>query len=103
MDEWLTCQRNWLYLEPIFSSEDINRQLPVESKRYQTMERIWRKVMTSAKSNPQVISLCPDATILESLRECNKLLEQVRTVTRFVSLRVRTGPGKPGKSWNFIF
>lgn len=78
MDEWLTCQRNWLYLEPIFSSEDINRQLPVESKRYQTMERIWRKVMNSAKSNPQVISLCPDATILESLRECNKLLEQVK-------------------------
>lgn len=54
MDEWLQCQRAWLYLEPIFSSEDINRQLPVESKRYQTMERIWRKVMNSAKSNPQV-------------------------------------------------
>ena len=48
------CQRQWLYLEPIFSSEDINRQLPVESKRYQTMERIWRKVMNSAKGNPQV-------------------------------------------------
>lgn len=55
MDEWLQCQRQWLYLEPIFSSEDINRQLPVESKRYQTMERIWRKVMNSAKSNPQVM------------------------------------------------
>lgn len=54
MDEWLQCQRQWLYLEPIFSSEDINRQLPVESKRYQTMERIWRKVMNSAKGNPQV-------------------------------------------------
>ncbi|XP_048578532.1 dynein axonemal heavy chain 1-like isoform X2 [Nematostella vectensis] len=78
MDEWLQCQRNWLYLEPIFSSEDINRQLPVESKRYQTMERIWRKVMNAAKSNPQVISLCPDARLLESLRECNKLLEQVQ-------------------------
>lgn len=40
LEEWLNCQRSWLYLEPIFSSEDINRQLPVESKRYQTMERI---------------------------------------------------------------
>ena len=28
------CQRSWLYLEPIFSSDDINRQLPVEGKRY---------------------------------------------------------------------
>ena len=48
------CQRSWLYLEPIFSSEDIIRQLPVESKRYQTMERIWRKIMKQAKENPEV-------------------------------------------------
>lgn len=58
LDEWLNCQRAWLYLEPIFSSEDINRQLPVESKRYQTMERIWRKVMKNAKENPQVGFFC---------------------------------------------
>ena len=54
LDEWMNCQRAWLYLEPIFSSEDINRQLPIESKRYQTMERIWRKVMNNAHGNPQV-------------------------------------------------
>jgi len=54
LDEWLLCQRQWLYLEPIFSSDDINRQLPVESKRYQTMERLWRKIMKDAKENPQV-------------------------------------------------
>lgn len=78
LDEWLLCQRQWLYLEPIFSSEDINRQLPVESKRYQTMERLWRKVMRNAKENPQVISLCPDNRLLDNLKECNKLLEQVQ-------------------------
>ena len=78
LDEWIMCQRSWLYLEPIFSSEDINRQLPVESKRYQTMERIWRKIMGAAKANPQVIGFCPDQRLLENLRESNKLLEQVQ-------------------------
>ncbi|XP_060604387.1 dynein axonemal heavy chain 1-like isoform X2 [Ruditapes philippinarum] len=78
LDEWLNCQRAWLYLEPIFSSEDINRQLPVESKRYATMERMWRKIMKNAKENPQVISLCPDSRLLDNLKECNKLLEQVQ-------------------------
>lgn len=60
IDEWLSCQRAWLYLEPIFSSEDINRQLPVESKRYQTMERMWRKILKSAKDMPQVQKSCVD-------------------------------------------
>ncbi|XP_019627758.1 PREDICTED: dynein heavy chain 1, axonemal-like isoform X2 [Branchiostoma belcheri] len=78
LDEWLLCQRSWLYLEPIFSSEDINRQLPVEGKRFQTMDRMWRKIMKNANDNPQVISLCPDARLLENLTECNKLLEQVQ-------------------------
>uniref|UniRef100_A0A4W5QVG2 Dynein axonemal heavy chain 1 n=1 Tax=Hucho hucho TaxID=62062 RepID=A0A4W5QVG2_9TELE len=78
LEEWLTCQRSWLYLEPIFSSDDINRQLPVEGKRYQTMERTWRKVMKSAYDNKQVIDLCPDPRLLDSLRDCNKLLELVQ-------------------------
>ncbi|KAL6464354.1 hypothetical protein MHYP_G00266710 [Metynnis hypsauchen] len=78
LEEWLTCQRSWLYLEPIFSSDDINRQLPLEGRRYQTMERTWRKVMKAANDNRQVIELCPDPRLLDSLRDCNKLLEQVQ-------------------------
>ncbi|XP_066527086.1 dynein axonemal heavy chain 1 [Hoplias malabaricus] len=78
LEEWLTCQRSWLYLEPIFSSDDINRQLPLEGKRYQTMERTWRKVMKAANDNRKVIDLCPDARLLDNLRDCNKLLEQVQ-------------------------
>ncbi len=54
MEEWAVCQRSWLYLEPIFSSEDIMRQLPAEGKRYQTMDRMWRKIMQSAKQDPKV-------------------------------------------------
>ncbi|XP_062056155.1 dynein axonemal heavy chain 1 [Lepus europaeus] len=78
LEEWLSCQRSWLYLEPIFSSEDINRQLPVESRRYQTMERIWRKIMRNAYENREVINVCSDQRLLESLRDCNKLLDLVQ-------------------------
>ena len=54
LEEWLTCQRSWLYLEPIFSSDDINQQLPEEGKRYEQMDETWRKVMKSAFNNPKV-------------------------------------------------
>ncbi|XP_076985171.1 dynein axonemal heavy chain 1 isoform X3 [Tamandua tetradactyla] len=78
LEEWLNCQRSWLYLEPIFSSEDINRQLPLESKRYQTMERIWRKIMKNAYETREVINVCADQRLLDGLRDCNKLLDLVQ-------------------------
>ncbi|NXN51379.1 DYH1 protein, partial [Rynchops niger] len=78
LEEWLNCQRSWLYLEPIFRSEDIKRQLPLESQRYEAMDGDWRNIMKNANENPEVISLCPDPMLLENLQKCNKLLELVQ-------------------------
>ena len=44
VDEWISCQRTWLYLEPIFSSEDIMRQLPTEARRFNSVDQLWKKV-----------------------------------------------------------
>lgn len=46
--------RQWMYLEPIFTSEDISKQLPIEAKKYMTMERTWRRIMRNALENPRV-------------------------------------------------
>ena len=44
LEEWVKLQRQWMYLEPIFSSDDIMQQLPMEAKRFQAVDRTWRKV-----------------------------------------------------------
>ncbi|KAJ1566068.1 Dynein heavy chain 1, axonemal [Nowakowskiella sp. JEL0078] len=77
LEAWMMCQRTWLYLEPIFSSDDIITQLPVESKRFSTMDRTWRRIMSQAKTKPGVLECCADYKLLDSFRECNKLLELV--------------------------
>lgn len=45
-----------MYLEPIFCSEDIARQLPAEMKKYTAMERFWRRIMKTAADYPKVPS-----------------------------------------------
>ncbi|KAJ3324532.1 Dynein heavy chain 1, axonemal, partial [Blyttiomyces sp. JEL0837] len=77
LEAWMACQRSWLYLEPIFGSDDIITQLPVESKRFTTMDRTWRRIMSQAKAKPGVVEFCSDFKLLDSFRECNKLLELV--------------------------
>ncbi|XP_068442262.1 dynein axonemal heavy chain 1 [Clinocottus analis] len=78
LEEWLTCQRSWLYLEPIFSSDDINEQLPVEGKRYQYMYQTWRSIMQSTIDNPKVIEQCQEDDLLGKLKRCNERLDQVQ-------------------------
>jgi dynein heavy chain len=46
-----------MYLEPIFSSEDIMQQLPLEGKRFSTVDRMWRKATETAKRNPLVLKV----------------------------------------------
>lgn len=44
-----------MYLEPIFTSEDITEQLPFESKKFNTMERMWRRIMKAGTDLPRVL------------------------------------------------
>ena len=41
----MTCQRNWLYLESIFSAPDIQRQLPAEAKMFMQVDKSWKEIM----------------------------------------------------------
>ncbi|XP_018331814.1 dynein heavy chain 1, axonemal-like [Agrilus planipennis] len=78
VETWIELQKTWMYIEPIFTSEDIKLQLPIESKKYSSMERTWRRIMRNAQINPKMISYCADQKLLESLRDCVHLLDLVQ-------------------------
>ena len=77
LDEWLKVQATWLYLEPIFSSEDIIAQMPEEGRKFGIVDGHWRDIMGQTAKDNRVIQATDQPNMLSKLREANKLLEEI--------------------------
>jgi dynein heavy chain len=78
LDEWLKVQSTWLYLEPIFSSEDIMRQMPQEGKRFQGVNKMWKELMAHVANDAHVLAVFDLENIVGRLRDANGDLELVQ-------------------------
>ncbi|XP_029456789.1 LOW QUALITY PROTEIN: dynein heavy chain 12, axonemal [Rhinatrema bivittatum] len=77
IDEWLKVQAQWLYLEPIFSSEDIMQQMPEEGRLFQTVDRNWKEIMKHCVKDPKVLAATSLSGLLVKLQDCNVLLDKI--------------------------
>ncbi|XP_069353306.1 dynein axonemal heavy chain 10 isoform X2 [Eulemur rufifrons] len=78
---WMLVQRKWMYLESIFIGGDIRSQLPDEAKKFDNIDRIFKRIMGETLKDP-VIKRCCEApnrlhdlqSIGEGLEKCQKSL-----------------------------
>ena len=78
LDEWIGCQRTWMYLEPIFGSEDIMRQLPQEGRKFASVDQLWRKVLGETAENPNFMGQAdPEKRLSEKFKNANGKLDEI--------------------------
>ena len=82
LDEWLACQKNWMYLENIFGAEDIQKQLPAESQKFLVVDRSWKTIMHRTNLDPLVMNaLTPldnGTSLLDTFLMNNAALESIQ-------------------------
>ncbi|KAI5095774.1 dynein heavy chain 12, axonemal isoform X1 [Silurus meridionalis] len=77
IDEWLKVQVQWLYLDPIFSSQDIMQQMPEEGHLFQIVDKHWKEVMRHCVEDPKVLPATSLPGLLKKLQDSNDLLDKI--------------------------
>ena len=57
MEAMMKTQRDWMYLEPIFSSGDIGQTMPKEYKMFMDVDTHWKKTMNIIHEEPILMSV----------------------------------------------
>ena len=73
LDEWLECQKKWLYLENIFMAPDIQRQLPNETKLFGTVDRQFKSILRITRDRPAALPVCQPFSVIAAV-EFNMVL-----------------------------
>lgn len=79
VDVWIDVQRQWVYLEGIFSgSADIKHLLPVESARFNNINTEFLAVMKKVYKSPFVVDVMNIPGIQKSLERLADLLNKIQ-------------------------
>eukprot|EP00798_Chlamydomonas_sp_ICE-L_P021154 gene21154-28043_t len=66
-DEWMKCQVRWMYLGPVYGSEEIAKQMPKERYEFQGADRKWRSIMENVQQTSLVIQMNVTEHLIDDL------------------------------------
>jgi dynein heavy chain len=76
---WTKLQGMWMYLEPVFTSPDISKQLPKDHTEFKTVDTSWRSIMAKVTTQPKVLEFTKsNKKMLDNFTEGCKKLESVQ-------------------------
>ncbi|XP_051969464.1 dynein axonemal heavy chain 3 [Xyrauchen texanus] len=78
LDAMLQCQSMWMYLEPIFSSEDIIAQMPENGRKFAIVDSCWKNLISEALKDTLVLVVTEQPNMLGRLQESNTFLEEIQ-------------------------
>ena len=79
IEEWVICQKQWIYLENIFKGPDIKRQLLTESQKFEKVDQFFKNLMIKTNKAPNAIkTLKLHSNLLEQLKANNEMLDEIQ-------------------------
>ena len=89
VEGWLIVQNMWMYMEAVFSGGDIVKQLPLEAKRFNNIDKTFMKAVAGAVDEANVVAVCCGSeTMLNTLPHLTEQLELCqKSLTAFLDTK----------------
>ncbi|GIL46228.1 hypothetical protein Vafri_3260 [Volvox africanus] len=71
IDSWMVAQQKWMFLGPVYGSEEIAKQMPKERWEFQAADIKFRAIMKAVERSPEVLSFTDTQHLLNDLQSCN--------------------------------
>ena len=79
LDLWIKFQGAWMSLKPIFSSDDIMKHMPAETRMFRQVDLSWNMQMESTSKDSAVLeAVAIDGSTLNLFKDANKTLEEIQ-------------------------
>ena len=79
LDNWVFLQKQWMYLENIFTTGDIRKQLPNEAQKFDHVDKQFKQLMQRVHKTPNVMRILKNvANLNENLILYNETLEDIQ-------------------------
>jgi dynein heavy chain len=78
IEEWRRFQGQWAYLQPIFDSPDISRQLPSESNLFKKIDLFYKQFLLNVNKVKNMLRIARGENILDKIIESNGDLELIQ-------------------------
>ena len=93
LEEWIYLQKQWIYLENVFSADDIQRQLPSEYGKFHKIDEFWGDTMFKAFKKPGVFDNIANEEPLKLIKDSNKQLDNIQKMLEdYLDLKRRAFP-----------
>jgi len=77
IEKWIIVQMDYIYLRPIFDSEDITKRLPGEAKKFLDIDLTWHELMDNLDKDKKALNVEQIPNLLEKLDNAKKDLEMI--------------------------